>query len=252
MTLQGKIAIVTGAARGIGRAAAKSLARQGAKVVVNYVSNQEAAEQVVADIRSAGGEAVAVRADVRDEGQMANLVEQTKSAFGGRIDILVCNANMHFVTKPFAEMSWDEFAQKLNDELKAAFVTTKAIIPTMTEQKYGRIIYTSSGSGKHPTPNFIAHGTAKAGLDSFVRFIASEYGPHGITANVVAPGLTETEASANTQGIEHIKKAIVGITPLGRVAQPEDIADVIAFFASDASRFVTGAYTPVNGGMMME
>lgn len=249
MNLHGKVAIVTGGARGIGRATSKLLAQHGANVVVNYVSNQEAAEEVVADIKAIGGKAIAIQADVRDSKEISKLVDETKKKFGGRIDILICNANMKFAIKPFTEMSWEEFSQKLNDELKSAFATTKAVIPTMIEQKYGRIIYTSSGSGKSPSANFIAHGTAKAGLDSFARYIAQELGPHGITANVVAPGMTETDATAH---MEQTRKSMVHLTPLGRIAQPEDVANVIAFFASDASRFVTGSYTPVNGGMMME
>ncbi|UUZ81276.1 SDR family oxidoreductase [Paenibacillus sp. P26] len=252
MNLQGRIAIVTGGARGIGRAASKSLARQGAKVVVNYVSNGAAAEETVGEITAQGGEAVAIRADVRDPQEISSLVEETKRVFGGRVDILVSNANIGFPVKPFMEVSWDEFAQKLNGELKAAFTVTQAVIPAMVEQKYGRIVYVSSGSSKHATPNFIAHGTAKGGLDSFARYIAGEFGPYGITANVVAPGMTETDAVAQTPGTEHMKEALAQMTPLRRIAQPEDIGDVIAFLASDASRFVTGSYTPVNGGMMME
>jgi 3-oxoacyl-[acyl-carrier protein] reductase len=252
MTLQGKIAIVTGGTRGIGRATSKALAQKGAKVVVNYVSNQANAEKVVEDIKALGGEAIAIRADVRDPEEVSKLIEETKNTFGGRIDILVCNANMLFVFKPFAEMSWEEFSQKLNDELKAAFITTKAVIPTMIDQKYGRIIYTSSGSGKVAHETFIAHGAAKAGLDSFVRHIAREFGPYGITANIVSPGMTETDALTTTPGVEQIRNAIIKITPLGRIAQPEDVADVMTFFASDDSRFITGSYTPVNGGMLME
>lgn len=252
MNLEGKVAIVTGGARGIGRAAAKVLAQEGAKVVVNYLSNKAAAEDTIFEINGCGGQAIGIQADVRDAVQMSHLVKETKAAFNGRVDVLVSNANIDFVKKPFGEITWEEFAYKLNGELQAAFTATQAVLPTMTEQKYGRIVYTSSGSAKHATRNFVAHGTAKGGLDSFAKFIALEYGPLGITANVIAPGLTETEASAHTPEIERIRKGVVNVTPLGRTARPEDIADVIAFFASDASRFVTGSYTPVNGGMLME
>ncbi|MCZ8515403.1 SDR family oxidoreductase [Paenibacillus filicis] len=250
MSLEGKVAVVTGGARGIGASASKLLASRGAKVIVNYFSNEEAAEQVVKDIRSAGGEAAAIQGDVRDPEQVSALISRTKEAFGCRIDIMVSNANMRFAMKSFQAMTWEEFSQKLNDELKAAFEITKAVIPAMIEQQYGRLIYISSGLGKSPSGNFIAHGTAKSGLDSFVKYIAQEMGPYGITANVVAPGLVETEATVHMS--EQAKQGIIGFTPLRRIAQPEDVARVISFLASDDSEFVTGSYTPVNGGMSME
>ncbi|MFH5183697.1 SDR family NAD(P)-dependent oxidoreductase [Paenibacillus sp. TAB 01] len=250
MNLQGKVAIVTGGARGIGSAASKLLALRGAKVVVNYVHNHDAAQAVVDAIRTDGGEAISVQADIRDENQAAELIKKTKESFGGSIDILVNNANMSFATKPFAEMTWDEFSQKLNDELKSAFVMTKAVIPSMVEQKYGRIIYISSGLGKHPSPNMIAHGTAKGGIDTFALYIASEFGPQGITANVVAPGAVETDATAFMP--DEMKQMISNFTPLRRMAQPHDVAGVISFLASDDSQFLTGTYTPVNGGSYME
>ncbi|NBD24885.1 SDR family oxidoreductase [Paenibacillus glycinis] len=250
MNLHGKAAIVTGGARGIGSATSKLLARRGTKVVVNYVSNRDAAQATVDAIRADGGEAIPVRADIRDANQVAELIRQTTEAFGGRIDIVVNNANLPFVTKPFVETTWEEFAQKLNDELQAAFVMTQAVIPFMTEQRYRRIVYVSSGAGKHIAPNMIAHGTAKGGLDTFANYIASEFGPFGITSNVVAPGVVETDATAFMP--EETKQAISNFTPLRRMARPEDVARVISFLASDDSQFATGTYTPVNGGSYME
>ncbi|WP_274651034.1 SDR family NAD(P)-dependent oxidoreductase [Paenibacillus humicola] len=250
MNMANKVAIVTGGARGIGSATARLLALRGAAVVINYVSQREAAEAVAEEIRAAGGRAAAFRADVRDEQQIAELVRFAKETFGGRIDILVNNANMSFAMKPFEAMSWEEFSQKLNDELKSAFMMTKAVIPSMIEHKYGRIVYISSGLGKHPGPNMIAHGTAKGGLDTFSLYIAQEFGPHGITANVVAPGLVDTDATAFIP--DEMKKAAGSHAPLGRVGQPDDIAGVVAFLASDDAKFVTGTYTPVNGGASME
>lgn len=249
MDLIGKVAIVTGGARGIGRAASVLLAERGAKVVVNYLSNAAAADAVVSDIQASGGEAIALQGDVREETEMLKLVHAVKEAYG-RIDILVCNANMSFVTKPFAEISWEEFASKLNDELRAAFVTTQAVIPSMVEQKSGRLIYISSSLGKDPSPYMIAHGTAKGGLDTFAMYIAQEFGPNGITANVVAPGLVQTDATVGMT--EEELRMLSSFTPLGRVAQPEDVAGVISFLASEDARFVTGTYTPVTGGLTME
>lgn len=249
MSLQGKVAIVTGGSRGIGRAASLFLAERGAKVVVNFVANVTSAWEVVSEIEANGGEAIAWQADVRQADSFTRLVDATMESFG-RIDILVSNANMSFTAKPFAEMSWDAFSQKMQDELKAAFVTTKAVTPIMTQQKYGRIIYISSSLGKDPSPYMIAHGTAKGALDTFACYFAQEFGSSGITANVVAPGLVRTEATA---GMSEEEKQVIGnFTPLGRIAEPEDVAGVIAFLASEDARFVTGTYTPVTGGLSME
>lgn len=249
MSIQGKVAIVTGGSRGIGRAASLFLAERGAKVVVNYVANVTSAWEVVSEIEANGGEAIAWHADVRQEDSFTRLVDATVETFG-RIDILVSNANMSFTAKPFAEISWDAFSHKMQDELKAAFVTTKAVTPIMTQQKYGRIIYISSSLGKDPSPYMIAHGTAKGALDTFARYIAQEFGSQGITANVVAPGLVRTDATA---GMSEEEKQVIGnFTPLGRIAEPEDVAGVIAFLASDDAGFVTGTYTPVTGGLSME
>ncbi|MEK3916381.1 SDR family NAD(P)-dependent oxidoreductase [Paenibacillus sp. FSL H7-0331] len=248
MNLQGKVAIVTGGARGIGRAVSILLSSRGAKVVVNYLSNMDAAEEVVSHIRANNGEAIALQADVREPDQVLKLVAAAKKSLG-RIDILVSNANMSFQAKPFAEMSWEAFSQKLNDELKAAFQMTKAVIPFMIEKQFGRIIYISSTLGKDPSHHMIAHGTAKGALDTFSTYIAQEFGPQGIHANVVAPGLVQTDATAYLS--EQEKMMISNFTPLGRVAEPEDIAGVIAFLASDDARFMTGTYTPVAGGLSM-
>jgi 3-oxoacyl-[acyl-carrier protein] reductase len=250
MNLNGKVAIVTGGARGIGAATSKLLAQRGAKVVVNYLRNKEAAEEVLAAIHALGGEAVAFQADVRDEQEVDSLVHFAKDSYSGRIDILVNNANIPFVMMPFSEMTWNDFSQKLHEELKSAFLMTKAVIPSMSEQKYGRIIYISAGLGKHPDSSMIAHGTAKGAVDTFAKYIAHEFGPIGITANVVAPGATETDATDFLP--EQVKQAISSFTPMRRIGKPQDIAGVIAFLASDDSQFVTGTYTPVDGGFAME
>ncbi len=247
--MEGRVAIVTGGGQGIGAATARLLAQRGAAVTVNYLSNSAAADQLVAEIKKSGGKATAIRADIRIPEQVNELVSQTLSEYK-RIDIMVNNANMSFVQKPFLEMAWDEFAQKLNDEMKAAFYMTKAVAPTMIEQKYGRLVYVASGLAKHPGPRFIAHGSSKAALAGFVRYIAQELGPHGITANTVSPGLTETRATA-AQPAE-FKQRLVAVTPMSRIGQPDDVAKVIAFYASEDCGFVTGAYTPVNGGAQME
>jgi len=138
----------------------------------------------------------------------------------------------------------------VDDELKAAFLLAKAVLPIMSEQHFGRLIYVSAGVVKRPGEGMIAHGTAKGALNTFVNFLAQEYGPLGITANVVAPGLTATDATSSLP--EQAKQAISDFTPLRRVGQPDDVASVIAFLASDDSRFVTGTYTPIDGGFTLE
>ncbi|MGW9019336.1 SDR family NAD(P)-dependent oxidoreductase [Priestia megaterium] len=242
-----KVAIITGASRGIGAAIAKLLADHGAKVVINYANNTNAAQEVVESIAEKGGEAIAVQADVRNQDEMESLVNETVSQFG-KVDVLVNNAAIHFAMKPFSEMEWDEFRPKL-EEIKAAFITTKSVLPIMKEQKYGKLVFISSSLSHHPMPNFIAHGTAKGALNSFVKYLAQEVGPYNITANTIAPAMVETDATKHTPAEQ--KQQVSMFTPLGRIAKPEDIAKAALYFASDQSAFVTGTYAPVSGGMEM-
>lgn len=249
MSLHGKVTIVTGGARGIGRATCLQLARQGAKVVVTDFECGLAAESVVSEIIADGGEAMSIHADVRSAAEMGRLAETVKNAFG-RIDVLVCTANTGVKAATFAELSWEPFERQLTDELKAAFEPTKAVIPAMTTQQSGRIVYLSSTESKDPTPRHIAFGTAKGGLDAFARYIAQEFGPYGISANVVAPGFVRSDEPFMIS--EEESRVVGSFTPLGRIAEPEDVAGVIAFLAGDDSRFLTGTYTPVTGGLVME
>lgn len=243
-----KVAIVTGASRGIGAATARLLAQQHAKVVVNYFSNAAAAEQVVAAIQAEGGKAIAIQADARDEAQMNTLVQETLHHFG-RIDILVSNASIGFPMASFMDVSWNDLELKVSDELKAAFVPARAVAPTMIEQQSGKLIFISSGLSNFAQAGFIAHGVAKSALNAFVRYVANELGAHQITANIISPGMVETDATLYTP--VEIKQQTAQITPLGRIAQPEDIASAVLLYASAHSDFITGAYVPVSGGMEM-
>ncbi len=248
MTLNGKVAIVTGSSRGIGAAAAKLLAQNGAKVTINYNRNQEAGAKILADIEKKGGEGILIRADVTDLNQVKEMVEKTEQELGP-IDILVNNANMSFPIMPFVEFPWDGFEQKLLHEMKGAFYCCQEVVKGMMERKQGCIVNVSSGLSRVPGPGFVAHTSAKSALDAFSKSLALELGPYGIRVNVVAPGLTLTDATANRP--EEMKKAMADRTPLKRLAQPEDIAGAILFYCTDWSGFVTGTYLPVNGGTQM-
>ena len=246
--MKGKIALVTGASRGIGRATAKLLAAEGAAVAVNYLQSESAALAVVEEIMDAGGRAIAVRADVRDENQVRSMVEEVEKKLGP-VDLLVSNASIGFPVKPFTQFSWDEFEAKLSGEIRSAFFCCQAVLSGMIERKSGSIIAISSTLSRHSSPGFIAHSTAKSGLDAFVRSLAEEVGPFGIRVNVIAPGLTLTDATAWLP--EEQKTMIADMTPLKRVALPEDVAGAVLALASDRSRFVTGSYIPVSGGLLM-
>jgi 3-oxoacyl-[acyl-carrier protein] reductase len=246
--LEKRVALVTGGSRGIGAASAKLLAANHAAVAVNFHSSESAARQVAEEITRAGGRAIAVQADVRVATQVAAMVEQVGRELGP-IDILVSNAAIGFSTKPFIEQTWDEFSAKLNGELQAAFNCIQAVIPSMRARHSGSIIAISSTLSRHAGPGFSAHSTAKSGLDGLVRALALELGPLGIRVNVVAPGLTETDATANVPA--QAKQYTARSTPLGRIGQPEDVAGAVLMLASDQARFVTGTYVPVNGGAFM-
>lgn len=241
-------ALVTGGARGIGAATSKSLAEDGYRVFINYVNSSVVAEQLAEEIRSKGGEAFAVQADVRDDAQLEAMFAQVDEH--GGVDVLVSNANMNFTAKPFIEQSWDEFAQKLNDEMHAAYQTAHLAVQRMKEKQFGRLVFISSTLSEVPAPNFIAHGTAKGALDSFSKYLAQELGPLGITSNIVAPGLVETDATKDAPA--EFKEMIKSFTPTQRVATPEDVANTVRYLASEASSHITGTYNPVCGGAYIQ
>ena len=193
-----------------------------------------------------------VQADILDAQSCARLVREALKTFG-QIDILVDSANMPVVLKPFAAMTtWEEFALAVTGELKGAFEITKAVVPIMQQQHYGRLVYLGSGTATLPMePALISVGVAKAGIVTFARYLAREYGPDGITVNVVSPGMVNTDWLKAAPQQER-QATMAAMTPLRRIAQPEDIARAIAFFAGDDSRFVTGITTQVNGGVLMD
>ena len=240
---------MTGASRGIGAASARLLAMRGMRVVVNYLRSAEEAQDVAAGIRAAGGQAMAVQADVRDAAAVRDMVERVGTQWGG-IDVLVHNALIPYVIKPFQDMTWEELGGKVAEEMRAAFVVTKAVLPAMTGQDWGRLIYLSAVLSRQPRPGFITLGTSKAALVQFARFLAQELGPQGVTVNVVEPGpVTDTGISHVMEG-ERARQQVAA-TPVGRLASPADVAQVVAFYASEDNVFMTGTTAAVNGGMSM-
>jgi 3-oxoacyl-[acyl-carrier protein] reductase len=246
--LQGKVALVTGASRGIGAAIARDLADHDAAVVINYLQSRDQAEAIRNSITQAGGQAIAVQADVRDRPAVDKMVAKAEKELGP-IDILVNNANINFPMQPFAEMAWPDIEAKLTGEIGAMVHCCQAVIPGMMQKKYGKIILVSSTLSREPGYGFAAHCAAKAAMDSLARTMAQELGPAGIYVNLVGPGLTRTDATAGlppevfTHTAEHV--------PLLRVAEPRDIASVVMFLASEMSDYITGQYIPVNGGGFM-
>lgn len=245
----GRVALVTGASSGIGAATARLLAARGMRVVVNYRRSSTAAQELVAGIEAAGGRAMAVQADVREVAAIEDMVRQVQATWGG-IDVLVHNALIPYAVKPFQDMTWEELGGKLDAEMHAAFAVTKAVLPAMTGQGWGRIVYISTGLSRQPRENMIALGTAKAALEQFARYLAQELGPRGITVNIVAPGPVEDTRMADVFDDTH-KQRQVAATPLGRLAHPGDVAQAVAFYAAEDNAFMTGSTAVVNGGMSM-
>jgi NAD(P)-dependent dehydrogenase (short-subunit alcohol dehydrogenase family) len=245
-----RVALITGASRGIGAATASVLAERGFRVVVNYRSSAAEADGVVRAVTSAGGEAVAIRADVTEADEVTAMVKDTERRWG-RIDVVVHNALIPFAVTSFSDLSWEQLGRKLDSELHAAFLITKDVVPGMISRRYGRLVYLSTGLSRKPRAGMITLGTAKAALDQFVRYIALELAPHGITANLVAPAtVDETKV---TQQLSADQLGHLGATnPMGRLVRPEEVARTIAFLASEDSGFTTGHYLPVNGGLAMD
>jgi 3-oxoacyl-[acyl-carrier protein] reductase len=248
MRLDDRVALVTGASRGIGAATARALAHHGAAVAVNYFASEEAARGVVNAIAETGGRAVALRGDARSASDLAALADGAEKALGP-VDTLVLNANVSFAIAPFADYRWEDFEAKLMGELGAAFHACKVFVPRMMERGRGCIIAVSSALSRHPGAGFCAHSTAKSGLDAFMKSLALELGPAGIRVNVVSPGLTLTDATADQP--EKAKQAVARVTPLRRNALADDVAGAVVMLASDEARFITGAYLPVSGGIQM-
>lgn len=246
MLLQDKVAVVTGASRGIGRAIAETLAAEGAKVVVNYQASAAAAEDVVAAIRERGGEALAVQADVSETSAADALIKAALDAYG-QIDILVNNAGTTRDTllMSMKEEQWDVV---LATNLKSVFNTCKAVARPMLRRKQGgRIINISSVSGIVGQPGQTNYAASKAGIIGFSKSLAKELGSRGITVNVVAPGFIPTDLTAGLP--DDLVKQTLAYIPLGRWGEAQEVADAVAFLASNKASYITGEVLRVDGGI---
>lgn len=246
--LAGKVVLITGASRGIGSTAAMMMASHGAKVAINFRKSEDRARRVKELIEADGGEAELFQADVTDREQVDKMVADVLARFG-KIDVLVSNAAIGFKYRPFLEFEWEDFQRKVNDEVAQLFFLCKAVVPGMLERGEGSIVSVSSTMSKSHGNGFVSHSAAKAAIDAFVRSLAAELGPSGIRVNTLAPGLIITDATANLP--PSVKESAAAWTPLRRNGVARDVAGALLFYASDMSRFVTGNYQPVDGGMTM-
>ncbi|MBD0361708.1 MAG: 3-oxoacyl-[acyl-carrier-protein] reductase [Coleofasciculus sp. C3-bin4] len=243
--LSDRVAIITGASRGIGRAVALALAAEGAKVVVNYASSSDAAQQVVTAITDAGGSAMALQADVSKLEQVDALFNETLEKFG-RVDVLVNNAGITRDTL-LLRMKPEDWQAVIDLNLTGVFLCTRAVSKVMLKQRSGRIINIASVSGQMGNPGQANYSAAKAGVIGFTKTVAKELASRGITVNAVAPGFIATDMTSDLKSEEILK-----YIPLGRYGEPEEVAGMVRFLAADsAAAYITGQVFNVDGGMVM-
>jgi len=247
MRLKNKVAIVTGGSRDIGRAVSCQLAAQGAKVVINYHGNINNAEETLKLIQDAGGEAIIVKSDVTKAAEVANLIEQTKAAFGAEINILVNVAGGMVARKPTAELDEDFWDQVMDLNLKSVFLVCKATIPNMPSGS--SIVNLSSLAGRDGGgPGASAYATAKGGIMTYTRALAKEVGPKNIRVNAVLPGMIATTFH-DTFSKPEVRVNVANATLLKREGEAKEVADLITYLASDESSYITGTNIDINGGL---
>lgn len=247
MLLDGKTALVTGASRGIGRAIALCLAAEGARVAINYAGNVKAAEEVKASVEAAGGTAILCQADIADSAAVEAMIADVVKEFGA-IDILVNNAGITRDTL-LMRMKDEDFAKVLDTNLKGVFYCTKAVSKLMMKKRAGRIVNMASVVGLVGNAGQTNYAAAKAGVIGFSKSAAKELASRGITVNVVAPGFIGTDMTAGLP--ESVKEKMLTDIPLGRMGEPEDVANAVLFLASDQASYITGQVVNVDGGMVM-
>jgi 3-oxoacyl-[acyl-carrier protein] reductase len=246
--LSGRVAIVTGGSRGIGRATVLRLAEAGADVVINYIQNEAAAEEVARQARVHGVQALPVRADVADVNQAAALVQKTVEHFD-RVDLLVANAGV-WEGAPVEEMSEEIWDRVIDANLKGTWTTCRAVVPLMKRQRSGAIIIVSSTAGQRGEAGYSNYAASKGGQISFTKSLAAELAPD-IRVNCVAPGWVDTELNEGVFADKRFKQKIIDTIPLGRVATADDLALSIVFLASDWAGSITGEVLNVNGGSVL-
>ena len=251
MTLEGQVALITGASSGIGRTTAEKMAELGAKVGVNYCKNQAGAEAAVAAIKKKGGDALAVQADVTKATDVARMVAQVRSRWD-KIDILVNDAGDLFARTPLPEMTEEYWDRIMDLNLKSVFLCINAVWQEMAARKRGIIVNITSVAARNGGgPGAAAYAAAKGGLVTHTKGMARELAPHGIRVNAVAPGVIATPYHDKYSSAEQLEK-FRAMTPVNRIGASEEIADVIAFLSCDESRFMIGENVEVNGGILMD
>ncbi len=247
MLLDGKVALVTGGSRGIGRAIAVALAREGAKVAINFAGNEKAAEETKALVEQAGSEAILLKADVSDKDADAALIDTVIKTYG-KIDILVNNAG---ITRDslMLRMKEDDFDAVIDTNLRSVFYLTKAAAKSMMKKRTGRIINMSSVVGLTGNAGQVNYAAAKAGVLGITKSAAKELASRGITVNAVAPGFIETDMTDVLS--DTVKESLLHEIPLKRMGEPKDVANAVLFLASDQSAYITGQVIHVDGGLVM-
>ncbi|MCW4468372.1 glucose 1-dehydrogenase [Flavobacterium sp. MFBS3-15] len=247
LKLSGKVALVTGASKGIGSGIAKSLAAAGAAVVVNYASDKEGADKTVSQIQSDGGKAIALQGKADNESDVKRIFDETIKTYG-RLDILVNNAGIYRFN-PLEEIGREEFEAQFNTNVYAPILTSKEAVKHFGEAG-GSIINIGSIASRTPVVNSSVYSATKGALDTLTQVLALELAPKNIRVNVVAPGPVETEGT-HAAGLigSDLEKNLVAMTPLGRIGQPNDIATIVTFLASDESAWLTGERISAGGGM---
>ncbi len=245
--LESKVALVTGASRGIGKEIALTLAKAGANVVINYMGNQALAEDVANQVKKLGKDALVIQADVSNSSQVEEMMKSAISHFG-KLDILINNAGItrDNLIMRMKEEDWDRV---IDTNLKSAFLLSKSVSRQMMKQRYGRIINITSVVGVLGNPGQVNYVAAKSGLIGLTKTLAREFASRGITVNAVAPGFIETDMTSTMT--EDVRNQMLSQIPLSRLGSPSDVANVVKFLVSDEANYMTGQVLHVDGGMVM-